>query len=114
MAAPRTVFDKPQAALLPDPAGARDYANISNIVDFADGGRTWAVCVAVPTELFTFMKEVAKIPPEDAVTLSIDRVDPDWYVFSLLRGEDLYDLWHYSNMSLPAWLLDREYRHIPG
>lgn len=100
-----TVFDKPQAVLLPDPFGPRFYANIDNRLDVAVG-RGHVVAVAVPTELFTFLKEVAKVSPEVIVNLGLDR-QGDRYVFSMLAGDSLFDLWSYSRKSLPAWILSR-------
>jgi hypothetical protein len=107
MQQPVTVFDKPQAALLPDPIGPRFYANIDNRLDVGVG-RGHVVAVAVPTELFTFLKEVANVPSELPVSLGITK-DGDRYVFFMIAGDSLFDLWSYSRKSLPAWLLDRSY-----
>lgn len=101
---PSTVFERPQAHLLPDTSGGRWYGNVSNLMEVAGDGFSFGVHVAVPTVLFTYMQEVAKVPPEVSVTLAIDR-QGDWWVFSLLAGEDLHDLWAYSDGSIPAWIL---------
>lgn len=104
---PVTVFDKPQAVLLPDPFGPRLYANIDNRLD-VNVGRGHAVAVAVPTELFTFLKEVAHVPPEIPVNLGITS-EGERYVFFMIAGDSLFDLWSYSRKSLPAWLTDRSF-----
>jgi len=95
-----TVFETPQAHLLPDPEGPRRYGNVDNLVDVAIGGRVRQVPIAVPTFLFTFMRDVAKIDRQTDVTLALDRMG-DRFVFSLLAGDDLYDLWDYSYKGLP-------------
>lgn len=108
MPAPQTVFDSP-FPLQPDERGARFYGNVDNRLEVTDGDRHWHVAVAVPTELFTYMREVMKVPPEETVTLALDR-DEDHYVFSALAGDTLHDLWSYSRASVPGWLLAPAYR----
>lgn len=106
-------FDKPQFALLPDSQGARYYANVDNRMEILAGNANYYVAVAVPTGLFTLMKDVFKIPQSaGTVKLSIDQVQ-ERYVFSLFYegyADMLVDLWDYSRLSLPAWILDRGYR----
>lgn len=109
------VFDRPQWNLLPDPIGVRDYANVSNRMEVALCSGTHHVAVAVPTGLFTLMRDVFKVDTGTPVTLSIEEVDGSRgdprFVFSMLAGDDnLYDLWDYSEGSLPRWLLDGSYR----
>lgn len=110
MPAPPVLFDSP-FPLLPDSAGARFYANVDNRLEVATARDAWTIPVAVPTELFTFMREVAKVPPEETVTLGLDETeDGEHYVFSMLAGDNLYDLWHWSRRSIPGWLLSRDHR----
>lgn len=108
---PVTVFDRPQWHLLPDPKGARMYANVDNRVQVAQGSRSFHVAVSVATELFTFLKEVARVTPEDRVSLSLDLCDR-FYVFSVFveaqTGDKLFDLW--AIKALPEWMGDRQYR----
>lgn len=109
---PRTVFDKPQATLLPDSKGARMYANVSNTLEVTQGSYSWAVAVAVPSMLFTFFKDVARVTPEQQVTLSLD-LEGTYFLFSaMVMGEgrtDLIDLWAYPAKAAPAWILDPDY-----
>lgn len=107
------MFDKPFSPLLPDPEGARMYGNVSNRLEVNAFGRSRLMPVAVPTELFTYMREVAKVPVETEVSLVIDEDDSDpdntWYVFSLVVGAEFHDLWAYSQASLPKWLMNPAY-----
>lgn len=109
MSRPTTVFDTPQAKLFPDDEGVRQYGNISNRMEVVDGDRVFYVAVAVPTFLFSFMAEVAKVPQDVQGTLSLEQID-EFYVFSLLVGDTLYDLWPYTRNSRPAWVFSRDYR----
>lgn len=104
-----TLFDQPTIKLLPDETGPRFYANVDNRIEVVRGRDTYRVAVAVPTEFFTLMKEVCDITPDEEVTLAIDQ-DGEHYVFSLLAGQRLFDLWRYSERSLPVWITDRAYR----
>lgn len=105
-----TVFDRPQWPLVPDPQGVRMYANLENRLEIALTSSSHTVAVALPTGLFHLMKDVLKVPPEDQVTLYIDQVG-EKYVFGLLQGSStLVDLWEYTLKTLPAWILEKEYR----
>lgn len=105
-----TVFQSPQCSLVPDLKGRRMYANVDNRMSVTDGDAEYHVLVVVPTGLFSIMKDVLKVAPEKDVSLSVDRLE-DRHVFSLLSGQDdLYDLWSYSEASLPQWILSGEYR----
>jgi hypothetical protein len=95
-----TVFETPQAKLLPDLGGPRRYGNVDNVVDVAVSRYSRQVPIAVPTLLFTFMRDVAGVDPQTDVTLALDQVG-ERYVFSMLAGDDLYDLWEYSYAGLP-------------
>lgn len=108
---PATIYDQPLAGLLPDPEGPRFYGNVDNRLEVNLGHAQHHVAVAVPTELFTFMLEVAKVPVETRVSLAIDHVG-GYYLFSLFTGDALYDLWVYTQNSLPPWLLSQTYRLI--
>lgn len=106
-----TVFDRPQWTLLPDPKGPRVYGNVSNVLEIVRGRSSVRVAIAVPSEIFTLMREVLKVPPSAACSLSLDQVD-NHFVFSLLAEVEplaLYDLWTYSSKSLPDWMLDRSF-----
>lgn len=103
---PVTIFDSPPCNLQPDVSGPRWYANVDNRLEVNIGGRPYTIAIAVPTELFTFLKEVAKVSPEEDVTLSLDKIDGR-YVFAALAGDSLHDLWYYSDASLPRWIRDR-------
>lgn len=107
---PVTVFDRPQWHLLPDPKGARMYANVDNRLQVAWGSRSFAVPLSVSAELFTFLKDVAQALPSDTVTLSMD-LWQGFYVFSVFiessQQDKLYDLWFVK--SLPEWMGDRQY-----
>lgn len=96
-----TVFDSPQARIVPDSEGRRTYGNVDNAVEVNTGEAAVFVYIAVPTFLFTFMRDVARIHPATEVHLSLDRVNRS-YVFSLLAGENLYDLWSYTEATLPG------------
>lgn len=110
---PTTVFDRPQWNLLPDPRGARRYGVVDNRVEVVQGRASYAVYLAVPTELFTFLREVAQVTPDSSVTLSLDLVDGFW-IFSAMvdgaSGDSLFDLWAYTHKQLPVWIPDRQYR----
>jgi hypothetical protein len=107
-------FPKPQFKLLPDLQGRRWYANVDNLLEVSNGEAVHYVALAVPTGLFTLMKDVLKVTPEERVSLALDRVEDRWY-FSLMRGEEkLYDLWSYADSTLPKWVLAEEYYVDPG
>lgn len=111
MTAPRTVFDRPQSDLLPDRRGARMYANVDNRMEVTARGRSALFPVAVPTMLFTYMAQVARIPAEQEVNLSLELFDDlGYYVFSLLAGDELHDLWYYSLKGVPQWTRNPAYR----
>lgn len=91
------------------------YANVDNRLEVVldEGETSFLVPLAVPTGLFTLMRDVMKIPIGETVKLSIDELregDEKSYVFSLMCGDSLYDLWQYSRGSLPSWILQKEYR----
>jgi hypothetical protein len=109
------MFDKPQWPLLPDLKGIRMYANLENRLEIVLTSSSHTVAVALPTGLFQLMKDVLQVLPEDQVTLYIDQVGGK-YVFGLLHepstfqgSSTLVDLWTYSEKSLPAWILAKEY-----
>lgn len=107
-----TIFDSPQANLQPDTLGRRLYANVDNAVDCDIGGTPFFVFIAVPTELFTILREVGKLDPNEDVTLALDRED-ERIIFSAFSesSETLLDLWYYSDASLPGWIRRREFQH---
>lgn len=114
------VFPTPQFSLLPDFKGVRPYGNVDNRMEVHIGVDLYHVALAVPSGLFTLMKTVFKVPPEETVNLLLmedtasDAVTGDavsTYTFSLMYGEDhVYDLWAYSEGSLPRWLTSPEHR----
>jgi hypothetical protein len=105
----RPIFESPQAELLPDGEGERYYANVSNRLEVAgEDGDTFCVAIAVPTVLFTLMRTLA-VDPSDEVTLSLDE-DARGFVFSMLHGDTLYDLWHYTRNTAPKWIFNPTYR----
>ena len=111
------VFDKPMWSLLPDPVGKRKYANVSNSLEIASGsGSPYFVHLAVPADMFTFMRQVLQLGAEEPVTLAIDVVDDGRAVFSMLvrrsTGDwSIYDLWAWPSIrGVPGWMLDRKYR----
>lgn len=110
---PTTVFDRPQWNLLPDPKGRRTYGIVDNLTEVVNGRASYRVCLSVPTELFTFLREVAKVTPDSSVTLSLDLVDSFWIFSAMVEGasgDSLYDLWAYTSKQLPEWMPDRQYR----
>lgn len=113
-----TVFAQPQYKLIPDPEGARHYANVDNAmhVTLADSHYSFKVAVVVPTGMFTLMKEAFKIPVGSKMYLAIDEFKEDkrnstsTFLFSLQDDERLYDLWAYTEKTLPSWIMDEKYR----
>ena len=103
-----TTFDSPQFPLLPDAQGARHYANVDNRVDYMLGypvGQSFPRPVAVPTGLFTLMKQVFKIEPHEQVTMYLHEYQPDRFVFGIDWGDgdhDFADLWTYTWETLPG------------
>lgn len=111
------MFPRPEFKILPDLNGHRMYANVDNRLEVAldEGNTTFGVALAVPTGLFTLMRDVMKVPIGETVKLSIDEVivgedAQKEYVFSLMWGDNLYDLWKYSRGSVPSWIFDKEFR----
>jgi hypothetical protein len=93
-------YDAPQVDLLPD-VGERRYGNVDNLVEVAFHlCDPFFVPIAIPTWLFSFMREVANVPRDAEVSLALDQVG-ERFVFSMLAGDQLYDLWDYSYGSLP-------------
>ena len=105
----QTIFDQPQAQLLPDSLGARYYANVSNALEVAIGSRVYAVPLAIPSELFTLFREVCKFNKDVEITLALDLID-ERYIFSATQGASIFDLWSYSERSLPGWITNSAYR----
>lgn len=103
------LFDTPQAPLVPDRRGHRFYGNVDNAMVVCGVGEPYIVHVAVPTMLFPLMKEVLNIPPESEAVLGLDCID-DWYIFSLMSGDRLFDLWRYPSKKVPKWIKSRNYR----
>lgn len=105
-------FQKPQFPLLPDPHGLRNYANVSNTLEIAFSTGTRRVALAVPTGLFTLMKDVFNVLPEDRVQLGIveeEGADDPGFVFYMVHKSSVYDLWRYSSAGLPAWMRSPTY-----
>ena len=116
-----TTFQTPQFPLLPDPIGPRHYANVDNRLEVSMRDTQYRVALAVPTGLFTLMKDVLGITPDNEVLLAIDQAtvrpnEDDRFVFSVMCGDDLWDLWSYTAAGLPKWLKDPTYRLLekPG
>lgn len=111
MTRPATVYDTPQYQLLPDAQGARFYANVDNRLEVTMRGKSFMVAVAVPTELFTYMREVARVGPRSSVLLAIDQVgaEGDFFLYSMMCGDKLHDLWVYTAAGFPAWMRDPAY-----
>lgn len=105
MTRPNTTFEKPEWPLIADPVGARFYANVDNrVARHYSNGRIKDVPVVVPTDLFTFMREVLKIDPVEDVQLYLVP-DDKFYVLGMTWGEkdtNVTDLWAYTATSLPA------------
>lgn len=108
-----TVFARPQWPLKPDPLGVRQYANVSNRLTVDTPEWSQAVALAVPTGLFTLMRDVFSIRPEQVCTLGIDLMETgkgdERYVFSLhVHGKkgETYQLWDYPDDGLPRWMLN--------
>lgn len=107
-----TVFDRPQCHLLPDLQGPRMYANVSNVVEVARSVHSvFRVAIAVPTDLFTIMRDVLRVPLGCRCSLAIDYVESVFVLSLLVEGETeaLHDLWTYPSRGLPAWMLDSSY-----
>lgn len=109
-----TTFQTPQFPLLPDPIGPRRYANVDNRLEVSTRDAQYLVALAVPTGLFTLMRDVLRIVPDNEVLLAVDQVtvrpdEDDRFVFSLMSGNDLWDLWSYTAAGLPKWLKDSTY-----
>lgn len=108
-----TIFDNPQATFELDRQGARWYANIDNRLEVSQRERpAFHVPIAVPSVLFTLCLETLKVARDDTVSLSLDEVEPDKFVFSLVYAQDtkIADLWTLSRKALPGFLLNRKYR----
>lgn len=106
-----TVFQRPPYSLLPDPKGVRMYANVSNRMEIARGDRAHHVAVAVPTGLFSFLREVVKAPIDEVFYLAMDEVGDRYFLSLVSESEDrIYDLCSYSKGSVPAWIFASEYR----
>lgn len=103
------VFDTPQFPLMPDKSGRRMYGNVDNLMEVVRNGQSVYVLLAVPTGLFTLMQDVLRVPPEEHVCLSLDEGEDGRYIFSLMYGTNLVDLWTYSQKSKPAWTTMKEY-----
>lgn len=118
---PVTVFDRPRWKLLPDPKSERYYGNVPNRLEIVDGRKTWAVAIAVPTELFTLLREVWHVDATAHVSLHLDAVEVDhrrWFVLAVFVqetqgaqvSERLFDLWSYPKDGIPKWMSDPQYR----
>lgn len=114
---PVTVFEQSRWRLLPDPEKLRSYGNVSNRLEITTvNGRSWAVAIAIPTELFLLMRGTWAVPQSASVQLFLDAVvcgGKVWYAFSVYvrdgDKEDLHDLWAVPEPDLPAWMRDRQY-----
>lgn len=103
-----TSFDQPQLSFAPDPKGERLYGNVSNMVQITlthPVGETRGVAVAVPTGLFTIMKQVFKVEPHHRTEMYLHEYEPGKFVFGIEWGEDdndFADLWTYTWAALPG------------
>lgn len=108
----RLMFPSPQFLLQPDNIGERRYGNVQNRMVVSPVHRPeFAVLVAVPTGLFTIMRDVIRAKPEITYSLTLDG-NGDRFILSVVpHGEsDFWDLWDYSERSLPSWILNSAYR----
>ncbi len=104
MSRPATAFDSPQFTLIPD-TESRMFANVSNDLTI-EGGKSPEKLypVVVPTSLFTMMRDIMHVEPDDTAFMYLVK-DDDKYVFGLAWGaEDFTDLWTYSKSALPEFL----------
>lgn len=94
-----TVFDSQQWAWRR--ARKKKYALLSNAVEVEDRG---TVHVAVPTEFFKYLSDVAGISREALTSVSIycDKQDKGWIFGYTPDGATSVDLWEYKK--LPDWL----------
>lgn len=100
-----TAFDQPQLSFAPDPKGRRNYGNVDNEVQITTLSETFGVIVAVPTGLFTIMKQVFKVEPHQAAKMYLHEYEPNKFVFGIDWGEDendFADLWTYTWAALPG------------
>ena len=110
---PKTAFDSPQATLRPDSKGPRLYGNVSNVLSVnLLAGRELHVAVAVPTMIFTYMRDVMKLPLDAQVSMYLDEdVGSRFYVFGLNSPQGFNDLWCIDTKeSFPRFVLDPGYR----
>lgn len=84
----------------------RMYANVDNRLTLESPTAVMGEpFIVVPTELFTLMKDVLKIPARDSVTLFMP-VNRAYATFGLyhVNQDKEYALWFYSRATLPAFL----------
>lgn len=108
-----TVFDYPVWQLRHHPVEEM-YANVSNKVKVdsptsAEGADS--VLIAIPTQLFSYLKDVEKVTIEDKVSLYLDYDrdgnQPCWIFGFRVFSEDGYrytDLWTYTDSQLPDFI----------
>lgn len=102
MSRPNTTFDSPPWRMVRDDH-QRMYANVDNgmlCID-ANGNITRTVPIVVPSELFTFMREVLNVETHEEVSLYLatDGDNCEYRVFGMTWGEEdskVADLWAYK------------------
>lgn len=96
------MFDSPLFPLIPA-SRTMLYGNVSNLLEVAKAGKVKRVPIEVHTSLFGLMSTLS-VPVESHVSLYLDFDRGAWLFGFSVDEKEVYDLWHYRESKLPAWL----------
>lgn len=103
-----TIFDKEQWKIVKD-TEPRNYCGVvPNLVKVNPArGKSYAVYIKIPSDLFDFFKNVLQISVGDMeqnpVMFFLDAYADTWYLVAKLPNNEEVDLWAYKGV--PPWAL---------
>ena len=105
-----TVFDSPKWKFRLPPMGVKkDVAGTHDIRITSARGRERNIRVVLPTEFYSFAREILKCPDVDSIGLYVDEVKVGkksrWYLAveppTICKG---LDLWYWTPSNKPKWI----------
>ena len=104
----KPIFDKPEWSIRQDPAGEQTKMGMSNLVEVStdnDNDMPYEVAIIIPSEFFSFARDILKVEKLDNLKFYLDAGDPRYYFgvcdISSDRAMADIDLWYYTRSTLP-------------
>ncbi len=104
----KPVFDKPWTIVgAKEPGELVVIAGLSNKVNIWKEGKKWNAFITIPTEIFTFMRDVGKTIDLTDYTFYVDVETKMGRCYMGIAGKpECFDLWYYTPSNIPTWLAD--------